>query len=415
MASQRNGGNLKCSDRNCPNECIYFDIIEKNPIISLNKTVEGQDLVSGIYIGIGIIGIIFNALVLVTLKKKQVSKSKIFRSLMMNLAIADLFSAAAVSLLGIKTIAIILSTKNINLINVPYLSALFNYSLELSKGTNAVCQVSYIFFFITNFVSTLTLTCMGIERYRALIVNQMCKVSDERSETWKIRGLLASIWIVSTVGSIPFAWMVEVTPRVYNRCFFAHHHPCGYCHYNLIVTILTTCIFGLIPAVIMLYCYIHLARFLLKYGKERRASFSHQDSAIIKRSAPNSPAAQKLREKQAAFLSIIVAFLFLLTMTPFIAYLLFISISHCNGDEILHVLNVMKSNLWIGIEAAHMFFVLPPLLNPICYSFCNRSFRLALMSLCKKMTLENSQSSTKISLLSSVRSHLGSRRSQTEL
>lgn len=396
--SNKNADNITCDDKYCNMTCTFLPDLLENPVIDLNKTIEGQTLIAVIYIIIGIVGFILNIIVLSILKKKSISNSNLLSSLLMNLALADLLSALAVTLLGIKTGAIILITEHINLTNAPYHSKLYNYSLQISYSTNIICKFTYAFFFLTNFVSTLTLTCMGIERYHTLVVQKFRMKG--KTKIQKIIGLLISIWFLSITGAITLSWIVEITPRVYNRCFFANHHPCGYCYFNTISTILTTSIFGLIPACVMLYCYIHLARFLLKYRIERRQSFVNSEFKIV------GGLSHRVREKEVAYLSITVTVMFVMTVTPFIVYLFSIFITQCNGDEILHYLTLKGSSSWIFIEAAHVLFVLQPLINPICYSFCNRSFRRSLCSRCESSNANINRSSTKSTMVSSVKSQL---------
>lgn len=351
--------------------CILYGKIKKNININLPAVIHGQKPISAIFIVIGIFGIILNILVILTILNKYSGKktannrqnfthTTTFQMLLVNLAVTDLLEAVAVVILGAKTIYIINATSDN--ISKHHLQKTIN---DLFRSTNIICKVSYSFFFLTNFVSVLTLSSMGIERYRAIVPGAMQPIGTIGLSRWKMRFLLVGIWIISILGATLTFNIVEVTKGVYNRCLFAHYLPNGIGSFNLIYTICISTVFYCLPGMVMTYCYIHIIKELLH----------HTNNLTNSNQSMNSINTNRNDEKQAAISLIIVTAAFFFMMTPFLIYLWVIAISHCNADEILHSLFIEGSDAWVLIEVSHILYILPPLVNPICYSFSNYRFR----------------------------------------
>lgn len=368
---------------NCSYSCIYYHSNESDGInasdIDLNKIIAGQNFIAGAYISIGAVGTLLNAFILWILTKVRLTNSRAFRLLLTNLVVADLLSAVGVILLGGKTLYIIDTTKN-NSYNASYQNNMNVHSKEILRTINALCNSSYIIFFLTNFVSALTLTSLAIERYRVFIVHGTREAKHIQTSCCKITFGLFSIWIISIAASMLFLQLFELTSVVNNRCLFANHPR--YCYYNNIVTMTIAILFCAIPAATMIICYCSISIYLFKHHSPKR-----EDAAVKRFSS----------DKQAAILSIVITIIFIVTMTPFMAYLVSVTWTYCNADEFLIYMIVFKFDGRVRFdEAAHFLFILPPMINPLCYSFSSSRFRQAVISISKERLMSTQKSISSI-------------------
>ncbi|RDD38745.1 Beta-2 adrenergic receptor [Trichoplax sp. H2] len=344
---------------------------------------RGQLAIAGIYIFIGILGLILNTVTIVIYAIKFRTKITTFHTLIMNLALSDTLCSIAIILLGAKTILIDMSSRS---------QPIDTLKAALSAN-NAICKFSYVIFYMTNSVSTLTITGMAVVRYMSLLARNITEYQTYNAKPRRRIFVLIIIWALAISSAIPVFRIVELTPGVKVRCFFANYHDEG-CFYNLGYIISITILLCIIPMVTLLYCYIYLAKFLFRQQTERRESFSEANL--------NSTAfrTRSIKERRAAILVISVTIIFISTSIPFIVYQWIISVSQCNADEILIFWMYKSSSNWIFYEIAHLLFILPPILNPICYTCFNSNFHNACRSVLKNRRLtRESQSSTKSSLL----------------
>ncbi|RDD38744.1 Neuropeptide Y receptor type 1 [Trichoplax sp. H2] len=385
-----NGSNLSHSD------CMLSEVLSANPKLDLKIATAGQKPIAAIFILIGLLGIAFNISVIITLRKKplsdrvreNLSNLSSFNTLLTNLAVADLLAAIAVTLIGVKTIYIIVAAEDSYNENKKAPSNI----KDLITGSNGICKISYLFFFLTNFVSILTATSMAVGSYRGIVIGSMRRAGSTRLSRKKMALLLTVIWCTAIASSIPTYYIVEVTPAVYNRCFFTHHLPNGFSTFNLAFTIFITAIFYFTPAFVMMFCYIRIDRELKKHSQLKLQTLATTSSTRFSNGAEQQKYqnSNKKAQKPAVVLSIIVAAIFLITMLPFMVYLWVIAISKCNADEILQIVLVDRSHLWILFEVAHILYVMPPLVNPICYSFCIPSFQRKFKEMCGEFNEEDS-------------------------
>ncbi|EDV19333.1 uncharacterized protein TRIADDRAFT_62237 [Trichoplax adhaerens] len=347
----------------CNAQCVYYGNDSLNSSqIDLTAIVAGQDVISSIYICIGVIGTLLNGLVVYILVNKKILRSRILRHLMINLAVADLCSALAVILLGTKTFYII------NFSSSTRMNQEVNLSL-FGQELNGICKSSYIIFFMTNFVSTLNLTIIAIDRYRTFVVNNMVSIRSKQVSLGKIRLLIACFWVVSIGFAFPFIETFELTPRVNNRCLFAHSYK--HCTYNIVLMAIVLSLFCVLPAVIMIFCYFNIILFLRKH-------------ATGTKNLLNNNKENQARDLNHTKLFVVITFAFTITVTPFMGYLIYVSWTNCNADEILQYLLTKSAYGWIAFhEVAHFLFILPPIINPLCYTFSSRSYRKAILNGCQ--------------------------------
>ncbi|RDD38739.1 rhodopsin [Trichoplax sp. H2] len=349
----------------CNRNCSFYGPYLNSKNFNKNQIVKGQDVIAYTYIGIGILGCLLNIIVLFTLLKFQLTKSNVFRMLLRNLALADFLSSIGVILVGAKTLIIIDVISNLK-------SLSDSLDEKILASLTNMCRASYVIFFITNFLSGLTITVMAVERYLVIIVRKFRGLYQNDLKPWKLYVLLAGIWATAIAGSIPYFISFEITDRVNNRCFFSIDTSMVSCIYNIILTISTTSVLCVAPSFVMVFCYFKIARYL----------FSHRrpDTEVNRRRNGQNFTA----DKQAGLISILIAIFFILSMTPFMAYLIFVSINYCNADEVIVYWINSKSYFWITAhEIAHYLFILPPIINPLCYSFSSTQFRRAINFSCK--------------------------------
>ena len=370
-------------------QCIYYgnDGINSSTL-NLPAIIAGQDVIAGIYISIGLIGVILNGMVIYTLIKNQIAQSYTSRSLLTNLALADLFSAVAVILLGAKTLYII----NFSRMAITVTNSSNNkpsFSNVTIQGLNDICKSSYVIFFTTNFISILTLTALAIDRYIAMIVHHMQMINREKANRRKTQLTIIFIWVFSICSAVPFIPTFELTSSVNNRCLFAHHYL--YQSYNITLTVTLSVLFCALPALILLFCYCRIAIFLYNRAKDMKSAQQHILKSDHRSDNNQIGSLMRSREIKLTILTVTFTVIFIITTMPFIGYLIYVSGTHCNADEVLQYLIIKKAYGWIGFdEAAHFLFILPPVLNPLCYSFGNERFRKAILSKCsckKKSTI----------------------------
>lgn len=214
-----------------------------------------------------------------------------------------------------------------------------------------------------------------------MIVHHMQMINRERANKVKTQLVILFIWIFSICSAIPFLETFELTSSVNNRCLFAHHYL--YQNFNIVLTVILSVLFCGIPALILLFCYCRIAIFLFNRAKDKKLTqqqiLKSENRSDNKRSGGLIPS----RETKLTILTVAFTCIFIITTMPFIGYLIYVSGTHCNADEVLQYLIIKKAYGWIGFhEAAHFLFILPPVLNPICYSFGNKRIRKAIFSKC---------------------------------
>lgn len=386
-------------NQTCRVNCTLHDAIEsyiaKNNHTNVNEAIlRGQIPIAIMYIIIGSIGFILNFFVIIvhTCKRKSSFTKTTFRALIINLTVADGLSSAAVIALGGKTIATINDNINGSISNgIDRNSALFNFALAKN---NIICKTSYVIFFLTSFVSTLTITGMAIMRCLYLLRENIHDIQNQMLQRKKLIIAFSIIWGSSIGFSIPIFRMVEISSGVPVRCFFASCGKEGIDYgFNYILAI--TLVFCAFPMLTLLICHACLARFLLRLKVNRAKNLPN---------CANTQIREKL-ERRAAIIVNFLTLVFISTSVPFIVYQWIFSVSNCNADEMIYYWIITNSSDWIFYEISHLLFVLPPLLNPICYSMLNEGFRTSCSSLCKTENSKATELSTRSSSLSSSAHH----------